>query len=1166
MLRRGTIRISAHTAGTFCNYTQASYAPKLVLWEYLATCSEQLEIIFYSSLTRDECTCTDIVTWQSNVAEPVYATSPNGRYLTSASATPSAEGFCPCELSLHEPASSIVTSNTQRPCHSHSHSIYLFLPVDPRLLLSPIIQTSTPSLQRASSHSLPSLTQDLSSGVKLQPCQDPTIPIIYGHTTCSIPSNYSSARFLFILPGSYLPSLTVYSDTSPSLIFGYLEPSHISDYIETSASGELVVPSKVEINFRKSTFGFTEQRIPFRTLYLDPSSLRLKHKGTKTPPFPWKSRQRLDSHPYFAHISSSDDMSISTNLTSFSGRTHSSYVSMFVPLCATFSNHSGRFRYADPQNLPSYPSTGLRKDGAAASAAASLGWANQKSLDPWRPGRSSSASTAAMLAHDSQTPSQTESNASSAGAAAALRATASARKLQQQQQDAQQEPEHLRRHRSISATSQSTAQTNLGNSAATQAFRSSLSGRRPAQTSTQHTSDPNNARALGSLSAAKSVMSPSRRPRSVSTPITRADAYPAQSRASANALSAATTAHKPSMKPASSINRAGSVPYTLMPRTMFTSHPTIGPEAEDQKRADMLHASAVAMAKKMYSHQQKMTDQAKEASQQATSDTESTTNVHQPTRYVNLQEAAYKLAQERLAKLEQEHQQAREYQDYYGGIPARRNTLQRRFTLKGRLGRRSYSDDDDLDDRKQSERIREQMSIFSTNLSKVDEQKRAKDREALLAAAQRNVRARLQGLDEKVFADTGKLPPPKRLSEWELKAHEAALALHESRDEHQDKINLGGGMYLSHEDVDAIAAKRVQPVLDEINEKAAKERERQEVLRMEAEAKRIDDEKRKERDKEIREINRKIVGKFYVFLSRVVPLARGDRHTPTSGMLMAERERKQREKEEQKGKKEEERVKREEERAAKAEEKRLAKEEKRKSRAAERQAMAVGGQHTGEDVPDDTDSDENEAMPTIHTSQPVADAEAAHPAGDQQSATSPAKESTSPTHKMRSWLKSRFGRARGKSPATEESHRPGFIGGAALNSRLAHEGASTRSLDNTASSMREVATAGTGGRRRSRTVGSGRWHDSLSVDMLSRSSNANEDALGRGLGCRTASSDGEGGEERPITPPAKMQDPAEQRDDGLSYLFARWEATSWMRRIAFGRSLLGFEKPISQLD
>lgn len=154
------------------------------------------------------------------------------------------------------------------------------------------------------------------------------------------------------------------------------------------------------------------------------------------------------------------------------------------------------------------------------------------------------------------------------------------------------------------------------------------------------------------------------------------------------------------------------------------------------------------------------------------------------------------------------------------------------------------------------------MSIFSTNLAKVDEQKRAKDREALLATAQKNVRARLQGLDEKVFADTGKLPPPKRLSEWELKAHEAALALHESREEHHDRVNLGGGMYLSHKDVDTIAAKRVQPVLDEINEKAAKERERLEVLRLEEEAKRIDEEKRKERDKEIKEINRKIIGKF----------------------------------------------------------------------------------------------------------------------------------------------------------------------------------------------------------------------------------------------------------------------------------------------------------------
>ncbi|ROT43126.1 hypothetical protein SODALDRAFT_31307 [Sodiomyces alkalinus F11] len=770
------------------------------------------------------------------------------------------------------------------------------------------------------------------------------------------------------------------------------------------------------------------------------------------------------------------------------------------------ANHTGRLRYADPQDLPSYPSSGLRKDGAAASAAATLGWANQKSVNPWRPDKSASASAAALLAHDSH---QREPGVSSAGASAALLSATSAKK--QQQQDEHREQEHLHRQRSISTSSQLSAQTTLGSSAAMQAFRSSLSVRRPARTPAQHAFDANETHALGSLSAAKSVMGPSRRPRSVSTPVTMAEAYPAQSRAAANALSAATTAHKPSMKPDSSIDRGGSVPYTLMPRAMFTSHPAIGPEAEDQKRADMLHASAVAMARKMYSHQQKMTDQAKEASQQATSDAEGTTTVHQPAGYVNLQEAAYKLAQERLAKLEEEHRQAREYQDYYGGTPARRNTLQRRFTLKGRLRRQSSADDDEFDDRKQSERIRQQMSIFSTNVSKVDEQKRAKDREAVLAAAQRNVRARLQGMDEKVFADTGKLPPPKRLSEWELRAHEAAMALHDSREEHQGKVNLGGGMYLSVEDVDAIAAKRVQPVLDEINEKAAEERERQEVLRMEAEAKKIDDQKRKEREREIKEINKKIIDK------------------------QEERERKYREKEEHKAKKEEEKAKRDEERAAKAEEKRQAKEERRRARAAERQARAVDGQHAGGDALDDTDSDENDAMPTIRPP-PVVNTEAAERASEQQLASSPTKESasTSPTHKVRSWLKSRFGRPRGKSLANEEGYQPGFIGGAALSSRLVGDGASTRSLDNPAPSMREVAmagddTTGTGGRRRSRTVGSGRWRESLSMGILSRSSNANEDGLGRDLGSGATSGDGGDEEERSITPPAKLRDPVEQR-------------------------------------
>ncbi|GKT49300.1 uncharacterized protein ColSpa_09481 [Colletotrichum spaethianum] len=580
-----------------------------------------------------------------------------------------------------------------------------------------------------------------------------------------------------------------------------------------------------------------------------------------------------------------------------------------------------------------------------------------------------------MLAKDYKMAPTWEPNSSSAGAKAALLASASARK-----------------QATTNTTPPPSAHESWGSSAANQAFKQSRSVGQP----THDTSAAKNG--LGSLSAAQSAMPATSRtrPRAKSTPAPK-ETYPGESRATANALSAATAAHGPSMKPKSPTDAAGSVPYTNLPRKMFTSSPAIGPEAEEQKRADVLHASAVAMAKKMYSHQQKMVDQARQAQQESG---ETTSDDNQPKPYVNLQEAAYKLAQERLAKLHEEHQRNRDYQEYYGNsTPAQ---PQRKFTIKGKLRRRSSSDGAINDDREQSERIRRQMSIFSSSLTKVDEQKRTKDREALLAAAQRNVRARLQGMDDKISAETGMVPPSSK-SDWESKAQMAALARHESSNANRGKIDIGGGMFMDPAAVDEIATRRVQPVLDEINEKAAIERERQELLKAEAEAKKRDEAKQKERDREIKEINRQIIEQE----------------------KQEEKERRHREKQELKAKKEEEK-------AAKAG-------EKRKSKGLE--VLPGDSAVAGEPSEVSPASDEHEG--SIQQRKP----------------RSPS-ESGSPTNKMKEWLKSRFSRPRGRSSAGENAEERGFIGGVALT-RLANESAT--SLDARSASMREVAIAGKSG-------------------------------------------------------------------------------------------------------
>ena len=376
-----------------------------------------------------------------------------------------------------------------------------------------------------------------------------------------------------------------------------------------------------------------------------------------------------------------------------------------------------------------------------------------------------------------------------------------------------------------------------GGSAATQAFKLNRSATaKESDVTPANTGDR-------SLAAAKGAMSTVRRPRSTSNPTsTRRDATNLSVSSSAHALSGAALAHQASVRPKPH-SEAGAVPVTTMTRDMFTSHPAFKHDTDEIDQNEKLHQTAVALAKKMYNQQQKMLEQAKAAN---ADDTE----VSVPGTYLNLQDAAYKQAQERLAKLHDEHQKNREMQEYYGNAAAPK----RRFSVANRLRRRSSSEGD-WEDRAQSEKIRKEMSIFSSKLTQVDKTKRDSDREALMAAAQRNVKARLQSMDSKGYNQAN------QATEWELKARETAQARSEVRNENRGMIDLGGGKFMNPEDINAIAAQRLQPWLDEVNEKAAAERERQAVLRMEEENRREEIAKEKAREKELEKLTKRIKGK-----------------------------------------------------------------------------------------------------------------------------------------------------------------------------------------------------------------------------------------------------------------------------------------------------------------
>ncbi|KAI0840226.1 hypothetical protein F5Y06DRAFT_263985 [Hypoxylon sp. FL0890] len=677
--------------------------------------------------------------------------------------------------------------------------------------------------------------------------------------------------------------------------------------------------------------------------------------------------------------------------------------------------HSGKLIYAKPEDLPSFPSIGLSEKGSAASAAAALGWNTNTSPELWRPDKSAPASAAALMAKDYKLAPAWEPVPSQHGAKAALLASQSA----------------------MSATGNKKPTTSdPGYSAANIAFRSEHSVPRAADSST------GTLERRRSLLAARGAMA--NRQRAKSSPVPK-ESYPDEANAAANALSAATRAHRPVRSPALSeaSEKTGSIPYTTMNRQMFTSRPPVKPEVDEQRRADVLHASAIAMAKKMYDQQQKMID-AKKAHDNANLSPEhvdalsSVSDDAQPMQLTTLQDAAYKQAQARLAKMHEEHlNKNREYQDYYGAKqPARR------YSVRGKLRRRASSDGDVIEDRRRSQQIRHQMSLFSNKLSEVDDKKRQHDQEVLLAAAQKNVHDRLKGMDEKIAAETGMVPPSTK-TQWEIKAHALAQAKHEQRfSQAHKKIDIGAGKFMDQEEIDAIAAARVKPVLDEINEKVEEEYARQTEQRLEMEKKKEEEEIEKARQKEIHDINKR--------------LKEQDKQE--------QKERKAEEKQEAKARKEKDKAakaehkheveaKKEGDRAAKAEQKRLAKAEKQNLVAERRDrkdldepevprgsvALNSAGQPVSIPPP------EIDHVPTEDAEDEVVNRE-----------SNPPSEGTS-RGGVRSWFKNRFSRG-AKSPDDKgKSVERGFIGGAALTGMDR-----SASMDNRSASVRAVAMAGRG--------------------------------------------------------------------------------------------------------
>ncbi|KAF2499447.1 hypothetical protein BU16DRAFT_480196 [Lophium mytilinum] len=653
-------------------------------------------------------------------------------------------------------------------------------------------------------------------------------------------------------------------------------------------------------------------------------------------------------------------------------------------------------KHARPQDLPSFPIVGI-DTLASAGAAATLANANTKSPEWWKPDSSDAAGKAAFLAKDYKMAPLWQPEASAAGSKAALLAANRGGKVDLWMPEASAD----------------------GNSAANIAMRTK--GLSP-ELDRGYTKDGSK-RAM--MAATGAVSESARRKRAGSTPAPL-PSYPDSANSARNALSAATLAHRPSTKaaPLGSSKGMGSPAMEAariqhnksIPRSMYTEHPPIRMETDEANHQNALRASAISMAKQMYNIQQKHIDDAKagraashgqSAAAFAHGQTPTTTDgdvKEQAMQFIHVQEAAQRLAAERLARIPVDNEAA--YRNYYGYENKQRSKL----SMRGRRRAASDPEEADSDDEFRARRIRAQTSQFSNTVAQVDAKKRTQDRQNLMAAAERKVKAQMLGMDDKVFNETGKMSPAM-MEDWENKARAKAAADSEARMVNHGRVHVGGGKFMDQSEIDAVAAARIQPTLDEINDATEKQRARDEEIRLDNEEKKRQTRTEKER---------------------------------SAGLKAEEKRAKGEEKAAARSEKEAEKAKR-------AEEKRIQKEEKRNSRDAPK-TIEPETPTTAATAPvigaEEADADLYEPPTPVEapTAAPEAPETAQRKSVAEEEATSPTSPTSpvSPTKSDSKGLKGIFS----KFKSRRSKHEPGklsFSGGSALTGARSKEQATTAS-------------------------------------------------------------------------------------------------------------------------
>jgi Eisosome protein 1 len=706
---------------------------------------------------------------------------------------------------------------------------------------------------------------------------------------------------------------------------------------------------------------------------------------------------------------------------------------------------------------------------ASAGAAASLADTNKKSVDLWKPGSIPAAEKAAFLAKDYEADPLWHPELSTAGSKAALLAS----------------------DKGAHVNIWKPRDTDDGHSAAEQAVRKKV------PPPIDHRAVPADA-SRKALMAATGAMASSRR-RADSAPL-----VPIKSPGSPNsaqwALKAATQSQRGQRSGLSNessdsphdMARVQNIAQSNVNRQMYTSHPPVAIEVEEKNRQDTIRASAVAMAQKLYAIQQRAIEEAKADISRAdsryaarnvhnrrTSDASSIAGTPEPLVSPlygnNLQEAAQRLAQERLAKLRDENE---EYKNYYG---QRSPTTRSRLSIHNKLRRRASSDGavDNMDE-EQSRKIRSQMSIFQNNLAAVDEKKRQKDRDALLAAAQRNVRASMHSMDEEVLQETGKSSPAQR-EEWAAKAKEKAQADSTTRMENYGKVHIGGGKYLDQADVDAVARSRIQPTLDDITEKVETQRAREAEIKLEQEEQQRQADLEKQRTVDTKAEQKRARGKTIHFAEQngtdfIVEEEKREEKSKKAEEKKAHKEEMALLKEKEKVEKEELKTRARLEKEQVKERHRLEEEEKRKSKekgkgiaspllvSTESPTVVIAAETvrpTSSEGPITTEKAKRASSGSSESPKDSSDEErlATGKSTEDNAVLSPSSPSKGQS-KVKSWLAGRFRRSSkaAKDSDDADTRKSGFIGGASLTgASSAVDGDEDKTRE---ASMRDVAIAG----------------------------------------------------------------------------------------------------------